>query len=509
MNHGTVFPTIETESLAAREEFLSGFAEELETLAQERPITFDEYVRKTNPSLLQYEHVPRLVDVGERIIRKELRNVLVVMPPRYFKTEVFSRLLPGCLLRRRPTELIGLSSYGAHLAWAISEEARNYYQEAGGHLSKRAGAKALWRTLAGGSMWASGVGGPILGFGYHVGICDDPQDPEKATSYAFQKRFRKWWPDKWVSRGMPGAQKLVVMQRLDAGDAIDFLLRREVGDDEEEAPENWHVVLCDEIRSAESLGDYDGPLGLPPTCTLEPDPRPLGAVLSPSWMSPKEVEARQRASGPSTTSTQRQQRPSSPMGDFWREDWFDVFDELPEDAYNLGWDWDLAYTKNEANSASAGVRSARGPGKADEFPIYVVDFDFDYLEFPELVEFIREKSGPHYIEDKASGKSAEQTLRREGVSTKAVPVKGDKFARATNVQPVVSNRRVRVQRSLLRRFLSGSKQGLLNVRAEDLARDKGDLDLNDAFVQGITRHVGSGKRRFAFSPGSIARTNGA
>lgn len=491
-------------SLAARDEFLVSLSDELRQLSEEVPITFDDYVRSVNPTLLRYEHVSRLVDVAERVVAKEIGNLLVVMPPRYFKTEIFSRLLPGCVLMRRPGDLLGLSSYGSHLAWAISEEARNYYLEAGGRLVGRTGAKALWRTLAGGAMWASGVGGPILGFGYHVGLCDDPQDPEKAASYAFQKRFRKWWPEKWVSRGMPGAQKIVVMQRLGSDDAIDFLLRREVGDDEEEAPENWHVVLCDEIRSAEALGDYDGPLGLPPTCTLEPDPRKIGMVLSPSWMSKKDVEQRQRVSGPTTSATQRQQRPSAPQGDFWQEDWFDVFDEVPEDAYNVGWDWDLAYTKDEANSASAGVKTARGKGKPDEFPIYVLDMDWDWLEFPELVEFIREKGGPHYIEDKASGKSADQTLRREGIATKTVEVKGDKFARATNVQPVASNRRIRVSRRLIRKFLTGSKQGLLNIRAEDLARDKGDLDLNDAFVQGVTRHVGNGRRRFAFSPGAEA-----
>jgi hypothetical protein len=352
-------------------------------------------------------------------------------------------------------------------------------------------------------MWAAGVGGPMLGFGYNIGIVDDPTDPEKASSYTYTRRFIKWWPDKWVSRGEPGAQKLVVMQRLGPSDPIDFLFRREVGDDQDLAPEHWHVVLCDEIRSNERVADYDGPLGLPNTCTLEPDPRPLGTVLSPSRMTPKEVEGRQRSSGPVTTSTQRQQRPTAPEGDFWKKEWFvETYDELPSDVFNLGWDWDLAYTKEELNSASAGVRSGRGPGKADEFKIYIDDAMWDWLEFPEMVEQMKEVDGPHYIEDKASGKSAQQSLQREGIAASTVPVSGDKMSRASNVQTVVSNKRIVVRRSLLHHLLSGSRQGLLNVRSEDLARSKGDLDLNDSFVQSLTRHVGTrGRRRFAFVPG--------
>lgn len=488
----------------ARDEFIGTLVYEMEEMANERPVSFHDHVQEVNPGLLRYEHIPRLIDVGERVISGELENVLIMAPPRYFKTEVFGRLLSSGYLRRHPRRMVGLASYGADLAWSISEEARGYYREAVGGLDPFTGAKKRWRTALGGVMWASGVGGPILGFGYHLGIVDDPTDPEKAASYKYIRRFTKWWPEKWISRGEPNAQKVMVMQRLGTTDPIDFLLRREVGDDEELAPEHWHIVVCDEIKSNEKLSDYDGPMGLPNTCTLEPDHRKVGMVLAPSRMSEEEVKHRHRSSGPVTASTQRQQRPCDPEGDFWNRQWFiTTYDELPDFVYNLGWDWDLAYTKEEANSASAGLRSGRGPGSVDEFIIYVDDVDWDWLEFPELIALMKEKDGPHYIEDKASGKSAKQSLSREGVMALTVPVKGDKLARASNVQPVVANGRIAVRKSILHQLLSGSRQGLLNVRTDDLVAGSGDLDLNDTFVQMITRHVGlrSGRRRFAFTPG--------
>ena len=461
------------------------------------------FVRRTNRTLLEHDHVHRLVGVCQRIILGELRNVIITLPPRYWKSELFSRLLPAYWLLERPLSWVGLSSYGSDLAWSLSEEARAYYLRDGGQLKRDTGAKRRWRTGVGGGMWASGVGGPALGFGWHLGVCDDPTDPEKAHSPAYQRRFRDWWTGKWVSRQEPHAAKLLVMQRLGGDDPVGWLLRRELGDEEvEAAPEHWHVVVCDEIKSGQPLGEWSGPQGLPPTCTLEPDPREEGEVLAPHRFSPEAVTAMQRSAGPYVTSAQRQQRPTAPAGDFWRADWFlNVYDQLPADAFNGGWDWDLAYTEDERNSASCGLKTFRGPGPDDSFPIYVEDVDWDWLEFPELLPFMRAKGGPHHIEKKASGKSAAQTLRREGIPVTEVEVAGDKLARSSSVQPVVGAGRVWVRRGIVRRLLHGERQGLLRVRSENLAADAGDLDLNDTFVQAVQRHVGHQRRPGVYFPG--------
>lgn len=454
--------------------------------------TFESFVESRNPGLLDYEHVPRLVDVGERIITGELLRVIVMLAPRYFKSETFSRLLPAAFLRRHPEEWIGLSSYGADLAWELSEEARDYFLEDGGSLRNATKAKKRWRTAEGGGMWAAGAAGPLLGRGYHLGVVDDPQDPEKAHSPTYQARFEEWWERKFLSRQEPGARIVVVMQRLGPQDAIDYLLRREVGDDTERAPEHWHVVVCDEVRDDAPLGRWDGPRGLPSTCTLEADPREVGEVLAPTRFSSEEVAKLQRSAGTYVTAAQRQQRPSAPTGDFWQEDWFRVYASLPEHAFNGGRDWDTAYTKNEHNSASAHIKSFRGPGPTESFPIYIEDVDWDWLEFTDLVDWMQSLDGPHYVEAKATGKSVVQVLRREKITAQEVKVDGDKMARASGVQPVVAQGRIHVNRRIVRKLLHGDRQGLLRVTAENLAREGPDLDLNDVFVQAITRHT---KRR--------------
>jgi hypothetical protein len=462
------------------------------------PEHFSHFVARHNPTLLKFEHVPKLIDLANRVVLGTVMRLLVVLPPRYFKSEIFSRLLPAFFLRQNPhLQCVG-SAYGADLAWSLSEEARTYYQQDGGQVLHDTKAKKHWKTHRNGKMHAAGVGGPLLGFGYHLGIVDDPTDPEKAASATYQKRFSEWWPSKWLSRQEPNARIIVVMQRLGMDDPIDFLLRREIGEGTDQAPEHWHVAVMDEVKSPEPLGRWTGPRGLPPTCTLEPDWRETGRVLAPSRFSPEQVERLQLNAGAMVTSTQRQQRPMAPTGDFWRKDWFRTYTELPSDAYDGGKDWDTAYTKDDSNAASAFVESYRGAGAPDRFPIYIQDADWDWIEFPELVAWMQRLAGPHYVEQKATGKSAVQALHAQSIAATEVPVKGDKMARSALVQPVVSNRRIYVRETLLHTLLYGERQGLLRVTAENLTTETGDLDLNDCFVQAVTRHVGPYQRRIKF-----------
>jgi hypothetical protein len=462
--------------------------------------TFRDYVAAMNPrvgdrpGMLEYEHMDKLVNVGERIVRGKLKNVLVLMAPRYLKSECFSRLLPPYYLHVHQRKTVALSCYADHLALELSEQARYNYINSGGKLAGEVAAKSRWRTTHHGEMWACGVGAGSLGRGYHLGITDDPIDPEQAVSLTFRRRFARWWEQKWLRGAEPGAQYVFVMQRLGAEDPVDYLFRREVGEKTERAPMNWHVLVFDEIKSDEPLGRWDGPMGLPPTCTLEPDWRAKGEILAPTRFNAAQVKEKHGQLPSWVASAQRQQRPMSPSGDFWKLDWLEgnTYETLAEHAYNGGWDWDTAYTDQEKNSASAGILSYRGPapkGRPEEFPIYVEDVWWDWLEFPELVAHLQGTTGPHYVEAKASGKSVVQTLTTYNIPAKEVLVKGDKLARASAAQPTVSAGRVYVNQRVYDKLLWAERQGLLRVTVEALSEGGEGLDLNDAFVQLIWRHM--------------------
>lgn len=467
--------------------------------------SFLDFVERRNPTLLRYEHAPAAVDVFHRWVVGEIPRLLVHEPPRYFKSEVFSRLGPAWILREFPVARFGLASYGAELAWSLSEEARGYYVADGGELSVTTFAKKRWQTNRGGGMWAIGAGGPALGFGYHFGGVDDPSDPDKWSSPKRKAGFKSWWPSKFLSRQEPDARIFLIMQRLGNEDPFEFLLNREVGKGGEDlAPENWHVLFLDEVKSSEPIAKFGGLQGLPETCTLEPDPREEGEVLAPSRFDEEAVERLQRTSGPLVTAAQRQGRPMKPEGDFWKESWFGSISRLPEEAHDGAWDWDIAETKKRKNAASAGIRTFRGLDRTDpgtgakipnSFPIFVADVWFDWLEFPEVVSLIGGKEGPHFVENKSTAKAIVQSLERQGVAVEEVNVEGSKLARATAAQPVAANGRIYVLDGARRKLLSAEQQGLLRVRAEDLASGNGYLDVNDVLVQAIARHSPKKKKR--------------
>ncbi|KKN42778.1 hypothetical protein LCGC14_0709880 [marine sediment metagenome] len=462
--------------------------------------TFRSYIEYVNPDLLRYEHIDLLVEQAERLIRREILRLMVLLPPRYFKTEVFSRLLCSYFLRKFPRKLVGVASYNASRAWEVSEQARTYFTFSGGVLRASAQAKKFWGPPEGGELWAAGVQEGTLGHGYHLGVVDDPVDPEKARSPVYQRRFQDWWPEKWISRQEPNAAIVLVMQRLGVEDPVDFLFRREMGENTALAQEEWTVLVMDELKENTPLGRWNGPQGLPPSCTLIKDKRKVGALLSPRRFNAQQVKKIRAGSGTLTTATQRQQRPSNPKGDFWAKKWFRKYDTLPADAFDGGRDWDTAYTKEEANSATAWIESYRGPSvrvgngeghpSVERFPIYIHDVDWDWKEFPDLVKWMAELEGlPHYVEEKASGKSAIQALKPHGIVAEGVAVKGDKFARASAVQPAVSTGRIYVRASEYDLLLSGEGQGLLRITSEALQAGIGGLDVNDAFVQALHRHM--------------------
>lgn len=286
--------------------------------------TFQDFVDVVNPTLMQYEHVPRLVETAGRVVSGEIDRLLVLMPPRYFKSEVFSRLLPAYVLTARPKSKVGLASYSATLAWKLSADARTYYKQLRGETADDTDAKKEWATRQGGEMWAAGIKGSITGSGFDIGIIDDPMKPIHAGSEAYIGAWQTFWTDTWYNRQEPGAAMIVVMQRIGPRDPVDYIYRCLAGDGAEQMPEHWHVLCCDEIKSSEPLGKYAGPMGLPESCTLIDDPRAEGELLAPTRFDADQV-ARQQSVGRSTVASQRQQRPSKSEGALWEDEWIERY----------------------------------------------------------------------------------------------------------------------------------------------------------------------------------------
>jgi phage terminase large subunit-like protein len=149
----------------------------------------------------------------------------------------------------------------------------------------------------------------------------------------------------------------------------------------------------------------------------------------------------------------------------------------------LGTDWDLAYTKKKKNAASAYITSFKHNNK-----IFIDDLDWAWKEFPDLIKWMKTKQEAHYIEAKASGISAKQTLSEQGVIAIEIPVRGgeDKVARARMGSPTAEAGDVCVRKSIADKLFDDPQQGILKFPNGKF------MDLADVLAQCLQRHKSSG-----------------
>jgi hypothetical protein len=436
--------------------------------------TFREFTANVMPSFVFHKHNQVLASVLDRVANGELKRVMVFQAPRHGKSEQVSRLFPAYYLFRHPDHHVGLISYSANLAYSLSRDARNNYEATGRRLAGDAAAVEEWRTELGGRFWSDGVGGAITGKGFNLGIIDDPvKNREEAESETIREKVWHWYTSTFYTRQEPDAAIILVMTRWHVDDLAGKLLK-----EEEKNPQFWHIVnfAADELTR---------PGQFPVTCTVEPDWRERdGIALCPERYDEGELARIRAAIGLRDYTALYLQRPMVESGNIWKREWFQTFDDSVYDSgiklANDGYDWDTAYTADEQNSACAWVRSSIGTDGC----VYVTDAGFDWMEFPDMVKLMLAKiATPHYIEAKATGKSAVQALQKMGVYAMEVKVRGgDKIARTKVVTPLVESGKVKIHRNVYDKLLNDPRQGILKFPSGEFS------DLNDAFVQALNRH---------------------
>lgn len=239
-----------------------------------RRLALVDFARKVEPKFQLYPHVEVLARQLERVVAGEIRRLMIFMPPRHGKSLLASRILPAYFLHKRPAEWVGLNSYSADLARTFSRSARENYVTAGGQVRDDAGAVTHWETREGGGMWAAGVGGPITGKGFHLGLIDDPiKNAEEANSEVMREKQRDWYQSTFSTREEPGGAIVLTMTRWDEGDLAGWLLEQEEGEDA--IAEGWHIIHLPAIADPEAVTQW------PPGCTSEADWRGAGQALCP------------------------------------------------------------------------------------------------------------------------------------------------------------------------------------------------------------------------------------
>lgn len=400
-------------------------------------LSFREFVDRVHPRFRWYDHCVRLAAVLQRVADDELHRVIIMMPPRHSKSETVSRLFTAYYLYRHPERWVGLASYAAALAYKLSRAARDFARLGGVRLRDDAEAVAEWETRQGGGLWAAGVGGPATGKGMHLGILDDPiKNAEEAASDVIGERNREWWASTWYTRQEPGAALIVITTRWPGpGDIVGYLYEQEQADDQ---PERWHVIALEAEKTDEV------PV-IPPTCTVEPDPRSVGEALCPERYPLDKLRKIAARIGSFFFGSLFQQRPVHRDGKMFKWQWWQAVEAVPV-VTSLVRYWDLAGTEPKKKGHDPDYTASTLAGRMTDTRTAILDVtDFREsigqrdLKIEAIAKADRVKYGPRvrwWFEQEAGigGEDRMTALVRRiqaiGLTVHVEPATGSKMLRA-------------------------------------------------------------------------------
>lgn len=281
-------------------------------------------------------------------------------------SEAISRLFTAYFLYRHPGLSVALTTYGADLSYELSRDARNNYLASGGRLAGDANAVKSWSTAQGGKLWATGVGGPATGRGFHLGVVDDPyKDHTEAGSAIVRKSRLAWYRSVFRTRAAPGAAIVILLTRWHQADVVGELLK-----EEEVTKQRWHILemAAEKYTGPRVTAGDDGKPGTassikphkwPSTVTIEPDARDHPLWLWASRFTVDEYESIKRGLGGDGGyfwNALYQQRPTAMEGGLFKEKWFKRIarGQLPPMIGRMR-RWDLAATEKDG-AFTAGLR---------------------------------------------------------------------------------------------------------------------------------------------------------
>ncbi len=267
----------------------------------------------TNPGYEPAPHHHLIAEKLEAVERGEIDRLMVFMPPRHGKSELASRRFPARYLGLHPTRQIIAASYNSDLATDFGRDVRNIvaspeYGEIFRDVGLRPDSKAADRmnTNHGGVYIAAGVGTATTGRGAHLGIIDDPfKDRADADSETQREKVWNWYRSTFFTRLMPGGAVVVIQTRWHEDDLAGRLLDQ---DGRVEEGGEWHVLELPAIDQQ-------------------------GKALWPEWYGVEALERIKRTVGPREWSALYMQRPQPDEGTFFRREWFQEWDQLPQLKY--------------------------------------------------------------------------------------------------------------------------------------------------------------------------------
>jgi predicted phage terminase large subunit-like protein len=373
-------------------------------------------------------HIDLIAEYLEACTRGEIKRLIINMPPRYMKSISVSVAWPAWLLGRNPSEQIMAASYADNLSIKLSTDCRlvlqsSWYRDIfpGTVITGDQNEKRKFVTTQRGHRIATTVGSSIIGEGGNILIVDDPVNAMQALSETERERANLWFDQAYSTRlnDKKNGVMVLVMQRLHQNDLTGHLLEKG----------GWEHLVIPKVAEKRTIIDFGRVKQV-----LEP-----GDVLHPARQSAEDIEREKQAMGSYAFAAQCQQRPTPAEGGIFKREWLlERYDTRREVYRSITQSWDTAHKASEINDPS--VCTTWGETESGYHLLHVL---VQRMEYPELKRVAINHAEAWavdalLIEDKASGQSLIQDLRRESkLPVIAIQPQGDKVTRASVVSPTV------------------------------------------------------------------------
>tara|TARA_B000000460_G_C21534586_1_gene402516 strand:- start:493 stop:2124 length:1632 start_codon:yes stop_codon:yes gene_type:complete len=411
-----------------------------------------------------------LVDVLDKLEKNSLGcdNVLITMPPRHAKSTFGTILFPSWFMGRDPKRQVMSSSYNSQLAMDFGRQIRSIVEDKkisqvfpSFVLSQDSRAADVWRTDVGGTYYGVGVGGTTSGRPANLLIVDDPiKSREDAESMTQRNKTWNYYTSALATRLQPlpdgtPPKQIIILTRWHPDDLAGRLMQTADWGEGRWKHINFPAVG---VSKGKKISKVDLPEGHP----QKMEPGSLHKVtaskrhiyeeeehaLWPERFPLEDLKRRERLNKREFASLY-QQRPYIEGGNLIKSEWWRFYPEdlKPENFMSVVIGVDTAFKKTETSDYSAFVIG----GLDRNGDIYIIDVMRGKWDFPELKQRLIQLNNRWrgkalraiYVEDKASGQSVVQELKRQsGMSIIPYKVVHDKVSRVSAILPLIQGGRV-------------------------------------------------------------------
>lgn len=399
--------------------------------------TMGDFVLYVDDNYRMNWHHRLLCDYLDKLARKEIRRLMVFMPPRHGKSELVSRKFPAYLLGRNPDTSIISCSYSADLASRMNRDVqrlidsekyaelfpdtqlsnqhtRRFYE------TRYIRNNNMFEVVNGkGNYRSAGVGGGITGMGGEYIIIDDPvKNREDADSATMREKVYDWYTSTLYTRLEKDGCILLTLTRWHEDDLAGKLLKAA-----QEGADQWTI------------------LELPAVCEYPPKPYDVRQEGEALWKWKYDEEALEKMKvtvGSRDWAALYQQHPTPGEGGTFKREWWNYYKVLPDGLYDFVQSWDCTFKDAQSSDYVVGqVWARKGSSR------YLLDQVRGRMSFTETLRAIRSLSAKwpqavrKLVEDKANGTAVIDVLRKEIPGLIPVEPEGGKIVRANAVTAVV------------------------------------------------------------------------